>query len=105
MTDAIPTQAADPLAALTVDHFLPCLGQNFMLAAVAPHLGLRLVSAQASRHLPASGRRGFALMFAGQVSLPQTIHKLQHPELGTLDIFLVPIGPGEKGLQYEAIFN
>jgi hypothetical protein len=30
---------------------------------------------------------------------------MEHEEIGAFDIFLVPIGPDEQGLLYEAIFN
>jgi hypothetical protein len=29
---------------------------------------------------------------------------MEHEEIGAFDIFLVPIGPDEEGLLYEAIF-
>ena len=35
----------------------------------------------------------------------QKVYQLSHPALGKLDLFLVPIGPGEKGMRYEIIFN
>jgi len=30
---------------------------------------------------------------------------MEHPGIGTFELFLVPIGPDEKGLRYEAIFT
>jgi hypothetical protein len=30
---------------------------------------------------------------------------MEHPEIGVFELFLVPIGPDEKGLRYEAIFT
>ncbi len=58
----------------------------------------------------ANNREGFSLLFRGTKAnpyLPQQIYKMQHPELGQLDIFLVPIGPEEQGtvMLYEAVFN
>jgi hypothetical protein len=35
----------------------------------------------------------------------QQIYHLSHPELGVLDLFLVPVGPGKKGMRYEVVFN
>ena len=35
----------------------------------------------------------------------QQVYQLSHAALGKLDLFLVPIGPGEKGMRYEIIFN
>ena len=37
--------------------------------------------------------------------LSQRIYILEHEKLEQLDIFLVPIGPDEKGMRYEAVFN
>ncbi len=36
---------------------------------------------------------------------PQGTYRLTHAELGTLEVFLVPIGPDAGGMRYEAIFN
>lgn len=50
----------------------------------------------------------FELQFQEPVwSLPQGIHDLEHPTLGTLPIFIVPIGPNvdRTGFLYQAIFN
>lgn len=37
--------------------------------------------------------------------LAQGIHALQHPTLGRLDLFLVPIGNLPEGAGYEVVFN
>ncbi|HEX8066619.1 MAG TPA: hypothetical protein VF520_08855 [Thermoleophilaceae bacterium] len=36
---------------------------------------------------------------------PQQIFPLRHPELGDLELFLVPLGPDERGMQYEAVIS
>lgn len=35
----------------------------------------------------------------------QQMFKLSHEVLGELDMFLVPIGPDDEGMLYEAVFN
>ena len=52
-------------------------------------------------------RESFSLVFRGpmNLALPQRTFSLQNAAMGTMDIFLVPIGPDGKGLQYEAVFN
>jgi hypothetical protein len=52
-------------------------------------------------------RRPFSLLFRGPRTpvLSQRIYPVEHPQLGTLDIFLVPVGPIEDGMGYEAIFT
>ena len=56
---------------------------------------------------PEGFRSPFALYFRGprEPVLPQQTHSLEHAELGTLEIFLVPVGSTEAGTLYEAIFN
>ena len=51
----------------------------------------------------ASREAPFALLLRGspQVQLPQQIHIFEHERLGTFEMFIVPVGPGE----YEAVFN
>lgn len=53
-------------------------------------------------------RRAFSLVFCSPQSdsyLPQQICQLEHQDLGTLDLFLVPLGPHPDGMRYEAIFT
>ena len=49
----------------------------------------------------------FSLLFLGppQPVLPQRTWDLAHPALGTLAIFMVPIGPMGGRMRYEAVFN
>ena len=52
-------------------------------------------------------RAPFSLVFHGPRTplLRQGIHRLEHSELGPLDLFLVPVGPRGDAMQYEAIFS
>jgi hypothetical protein len=52
-------------------------------------------------------RAPFSVVFRGPATpiLPQRIYRIEHPEIGSCEIFLVPIGPDEQGLHYEAIFT
>ena len=45
----------------------------------------------------------FSLVFKGDrdLTLAQQIYEIRHAQLGSLELFLVPIGVGE----YEAVFN
>ena len=49
----------------------------------------------------------FSLVFRGgpHFTLQQHTFTLEHPALGTLDIFLVPIARDADGFRYEAVFN
>src|SRR5215204_1451266 len=35
----------------------------------------------------------------------QRIYKIEHPELGAIELFIVPVGQNDSGLRFEAIFN
>ncbi len=37
--------------------------------------------------------------------LEQAIYALEHAEMGMLELFLVPLGPHEDGMRYEAVFT
>src|SRR5262245_53099009 len=52
-------------------------------------------------------RRPFSLIFRQPEGayLPQRIYSIEHAALGQLDLFLVPIGPDQRGMRYEAIFT
>jgi len=52
-------------------------------------------------------RAPFSLVFRGPGTpvLPQRIYRMAHAEVGEFELFLVPIGPDEQGLRYEAVFT
>ena len=49
----------------------------------------------------------FFLIFVGpsQPIFKQKIYNLTHPQLGSMDIFLVPVGQTNDGIEYQAVFN
>ena len=49
----------------------------------------------------------FSLFFRGgpHFLLQQHTFTLDHPALGTLDLFLVPVARDPEGFRYEAVFN
>jgi hypothetical protein len=63
--------------------------------------GARPEAAPQLRHEP------FELVFAGPHDAPlaQRTYTFEHPALGAIDIFIVPITPSDEGRLYEAIFN
>lgn len=102
---------------LSAVDFAPVVGTRFRLAGVAPPLELELTqltpssprdAADAARRAAAGIRsEPFALVFRGPPDRPlgQGTRALEHPRLGALEIFLVPIQPGPDGPRYEAVFN
>lgn len=95
----------------TRDAFAQCLGQKFrVLAGLADAVDMELieVTAPPSRTGPgAVNGRPFSLIFRGPRTplLPQKLYPMENQGLGLHTIFIVPIGPDEVGMRYEAVFN
>jgi hypothetical protein len=99
-----------PLDALEQGDFVRHVGTGFrLLRSEGEGLDLTLVEASIHPHLPHSPgrRRGFSLVFrsASPSPLRQGVYRLDHEVVGSLELFLVPIGPREGGMCYEAVFN
>jgi hypothetical protein len=97
------------LSELTHATFAKELGSAFQLHnGAATPLTLELVEAtEVNGKAPRTERNPFSLIFRGPKTpwVEQKIYRLEHERLGTLDIFLVPLGPDQKGMRYEAIFT
>ena len=97
-----------PLEKLQSSDFSPYLNQTFSirLQGVDP-IDLELVNVtETGEKSRPEARQPFSLQFLGPVSstyLLQHIYSLQHGQIGTLDLFLVPIGPEGGRMRYEAI--
>jgi len=97
------------LAGLTHQDFAKCVHQKCQVRHGSSSLEMELIEC---RKLGAPGRKEaqrepFALLFRGPHTpiLPQRMYPIDFQELGTLEIFIVPIGPDDSGMQYEAIFT
>jgi hypothetical protein len=93
---------------LTIDMFGDKVGDAFVIdEAESPAVELSLVEATPLPNHAKAPRVPFSLLFTtpGNAVLPQRIFMLRHPALGTLSIFLVPIGRDEHKVTYQAIFN
>ena len=86
--------------------FLQHLNTQFTVGAPSDgSVWLELVSV--TEHIDTPRQENFSLLFRGPLEpfFPQRIYHLKHESLGSLELFLVPIGPDGKGMQYEAVFN
>ena len=99
------------LDALTADDFAPHIGTAFRVVADEGD-ARELTLTELTRFPPQLGAprfESFSLMFSGargESPLQQRIHALEHPQMGRLELFLVPVGPGPDGIpRYEAVFN
>jgi hypothetical protein len=98
--------ATADLGALRIDDFTPHLDATFDMQAAGGVVPLKLVKVDPVGN---SGREGgaFSLIFVTPKGpwLPQAIYHVEHPALGTMEIFLVPVGPQPDGNGYQAIFT
>ena len=78
---------------------------KFRLAETTEPIELELIEAPEPKINP--GQIAFSLIFLGpkDLLLPQRIYQLDHDQLGSGSIFLVPIAQNEEGVRYEAVFN
>jgi hypothetical protein len=100
------------LDTLSRETFQSHVGETFRIAFTDGEIELTLVLATpitAGDPEPDPAKRSpFSLLFRGGPPdrfLPQRTYDLEHPELGNLSIFLVPLGPDAEGMRYEAVFT
>jgi hypothetical protein len=72
----------------------------------ATDLGSRSDAAGGAEGVPGQGER-FAITFQGPHDrpLPQGTYQLEHDQIGSFPLFIVPVGAASGGIQYEAVFN
>jgi hypothetical protein len=91
------------LESLSVADFAALRGDRFRIAlGDSPSFEVELVEVTEIAREP-GGRAPFSLVFQGGPNppLPQRIYRVEHDELGQMDIFLVPIASD----RYEAVFT
>ncbi len=98
------------LDVLTQANFAPLVGSLFrMQMGPDQSIEIELIEATLAPGVQLEKGRPFSLLFIGPLPacarLNQRIYALEHESLGTLEIFLVPLGPDKKGMRFEAIFN
>lgn len=95
------------LERLSLDDFTPLVSQRFHVTVPGGVLDLTLVEASPAGAAAAGRRAPFSLVFRGAATpvLPQAIYPFDHPSLGTIEMFIVPIGPDAGGMTYEAVFS
>lgn len=95
------------LLALRLEDFSPLLDQNICFRAADGTFDLRLVEAAALAQPSPRPHPAFRLILQSGTGLrlPQGTFALEHPQHGTLELFMVPIQPDAGGTRYEVIFN
>jgi hypothetical protein len=102
------------LGEFTQATFADLLGETFRVTDDAQVIEMELVAANAATlrsgeraTTPSGNREPFSIVFNGPLEpvLPQRIYRFEHEKLGAFELFIVPIGPDESGMQYEAVFG
>ncbi len=95
------------LGTVTRETFDPHLGPGYTLHAGERTIPLELVSVSSLPTRPGAARASFSLLLraAERAHVPQAIYAITHAELGTMDVFVVPLGPDRVGMTYEIVFN
>lgn len=106
------------LQTLTAEDFRPHQGTRIRLTGGSPPGSVEAELAEVAEH--AGGARGtsrvpFSVLFHGplQPVMPQGLYRVEHEQLGAMDLFLVPVGPDEPSgpgqaptaMRYEAVFG
>ena len=93
---------------LTEKEFSQHLNSTFLIKFIDGEVELRLVEVKGyvPRANEDSGMERFSVFFDGTgVCLPQAVYRLNHEQMGELDLFLVPVSAERDGFRYEAVFN
>jgi hypothetical protein len=106
------------LQMLTAEDFRAVQGSRFRLTGGSPPESVETELAEITEHVagvPGPFRTPFSILFHGplQPVLPQGTYRVEHEQLGTLDLFIVPVGPDEPrvpgqaptAMRYEAVFG
>ncbi len=92
---------------LTLETFRPVVGDTFTVGSEGgATVDLVLVEAEEKEGGPDAPRAPFSLLFHGPAEplIPQGTYPFVHDSLGSLEIFIVPLGRDEQGSVYEAFF-
>ena len=95
------------LGSVAADDFARHLGESFTVTLDNDE-ELTLVLTEVEKLGGESSRAatGFSLIFeGGDPSMEQATHPVTHPRLGSLDLFLVPIGERDGVRKYQVIFT
>lgn len=94
---------------LSIQNFAGAANQMFELSIGEASMPLTLVEVipLPARPFPGMLRDPFSLTFKSEsaVILPQKQYRLKNADMGSLDVFLVPIGRDVQGILYQAVFN
>lgn len=91
---------------LQLEDFSGRVGETFRVVDGEETIEIELIEAVASVG-KAFSRPPFSVVFRlpEEIAMQQRTFHIEHDDLGAMDLFLVPIGPGKTGIQCEAVFT
>lgn len=95
------------LDVLTAEDFEACAGKPLSLALGEESIVVEIADVRRLKS-PSPRTQPFAVMLrhnGAKRAGPQGIYRLELPERGTIELFVVPVGPDAVGMCYEAVFN
>jgi hypothetical protein len=95
------------LATLAASDFEPLLHQKFRLVEAGTEIALELIEVSQTRSARGGEKRApFILQFKSSPGAmrPQGIFRIEHEELGAIEVFAVPVSADESGCCYDVIF-
>ena len=109
-TSAALPEPGPAISELTAETFNPYVNDVFQLHWSEINFEpVELLSATARpKFAVPGGRVPFTLKFRArsrQFYVPQGLYPLSHAQAGRVELFLVPVGPDETGMIFEAVFN
>ncbi|MCS7459127.1 hypothetical protein N0M98_03145 [Paenibacillus doosanensis] len=85
--------------------FQSVLYSRFQAESDSGPVELKLTEVEVKQASPQAEQ--FSLLLKGPEApfLPQQMYRMNHEQLGELDLFMVPVGKGKDGFLYEIVFN
>ena len=92
---------------ISLEDFLPHVGSGMDVNAHGRSARFTLKEAALINSPSPRESQPFHLIWSAPLDcrLPQGLYRVQHPQLGELELFTVPLGPDGKAFCYEAVFN
>jgi hypothetical protein len=92
---------------LSLQDFSALVGTEVEVSAYGQQALLRVKEAALIKSPSPRATEPFHLVLGAPSTwrMPQGLFRMKHPQLGEIELFVVPIGPDGEGFSYEVIFN
>lgn len=91
---------------ITRDEYAACLNTDFMVE-VSPELKVSMKLTEVTELSERFHQQSFSLIFTApdNTLAGQGQFSVEHETLGTIELFMVPIGKDSKGMLFQSLFN